>query len=144
MTSSTPQDLPGNGLPGLLRPAALIATVAGAVGSVVFTLMVGRHNGSRILQGLFIVWVLAPFIAGGLADRVSRRWSVSTRMALYGVMLVVALGSLLIYGTVALGPPRPKPAAVFLIVPLGSWLFGMVVVPLVAVISRRQGADGTG
>jgi hypothetical protein len=108
------------------------------VGSVVFTLMVGRHNESRVLVGLFTVWVLAPFIALGLADRSSRRWSAPTRMALYGVMLILALGSLLIYGTVALGPLRPKPAAVFLIVPLGSWLLALVVVPLVALVSRRR------
>jgi len=46
---------------------------------------------------------------------------------------------LIIYGTMALGPPRPKPAAVFLMVPPGSWLLALVVVPLVAMISHRQG-----
>jgi hypothetical protein len=138
MDSNPPQDLPGAGYPGLPRPAALGAAVAGAIGSVVFTLMVGRHNQSWILMGLFIVWVLAPFIAFGLADRLSRRWSVPTRTALYWITLIVALGSLLIYGTVALGPPRPKPAAVFLMVPLGSWLLALVIVPLVAIISRRR------
>lgn len=137
MNSSAPQDLPGTGLSGFLRPAALSAAAAGAVGSVGFTFIVGRHNESRILMGLFIVWVLAPFVAFGLTDRLSRRWSVPTRVALYGVMLFVALGSLIIYGMVALGPPRPKPAAVFLVVPLGSWLLALVVIPLVALISRR-------
>ena len=138
MNSSEQQHLPGAGLTGFLRPVALSVVVAGAVGSVVFTLMVGRHNQSWIFVGMFIGWVLAPFIAGGVADRFSRRWSVPTRVALYGVMLLVALGSLTIYGTVALSPPRPKPAAVFLLVPLGSWLLALVVVPLVAIISHRQ------
>lgn len=52
-------------------------------------------------------------------------------------MLAVALGSLIIYGAVALGPPRPQPAAYFLLVPLGSWLLGLAAVSLVAMISRR-------
>ena len=138
MNSSPPQDLPGTGPSGLLRRAALGAAVVGAVGSVVFTFMVGRHNQSRVLMVLFIGWVLAPFLACGLADRFSRRWSVPTRMALYGVMKAVALGSLLIYGTVALGPPRPQPAFWFLVVPLGSWLLALAIIPLVALISRRR------
>lgn len=138
MNSSPPQDLPGTGSPELLRRAALDAAVIGAVGSMVFMFMVGRHNKSWILMSMFTVWVLAPFIAYGLADRLSRRWSVPARKALHAVMLCVALGSLAIYGTVALGPPRPQPAAVFLLVPLASWLLALVVVPLVARISRRQ------
>ena len=114
----------------------------GAVGSVVFTLMVGRHNSSLILAGLFAAWVLAPFLGFGLADRLAPRWPVPTRAALYWVMLIVALGSLFIYAIAALGPPRPKPAAVFLAVPLGSWLLAAAVVSLVAVFSRgRDGKD---
>ena len=86
---------------------------------------------------LFIGWVLAPFLACGLADRFSRRWSISMRAALHGVMLVIALGSLIIYGMVALGPPRPQPAFWFLAVPLGSWLLALMAVPVVARIFRR-------
>ena len=50
-------------------------------------------------------------------------------MTLRRLMLIVTLGSLAIYGYVALSPPRPKPASVFLLVPLGSWmLMGIVLV----------------
>ena len=135
MTTSTPEDLPETS--GLRHRAALGATVAGAAGSVVFTFMVGRHNESRVLMGMFMVWVLAPFVALLVADRRSRGWPAATRTALQGVMLAVALGSLIIYGAVALGPPRPQPAAYFLLVPLGSWLLGLAAVSLVAMISRR-------
>ena len=38
------------------------------------------------------------------------------------VMLILALGSVAIYADVAFGPPREKPAFVFLVVPLASWL----------------------
>jgi hypothetical protein len=98
---------------GLLR-----ATVAGAAGSLGLTLRVGHRNNSRILLMLFGIWVLSPFIALVSAGVVSKRWPVLTRATLYGVMLVLTLGSLAIYGGVALGPPRAKPAFVFLVVPL--------------------------
>ncbi len=138
MTTSAPKDLPGAG--GLLRRVALGATVAGAVGSVVCTFMVGRHNQSVVLMVMFMGWVLAPFVSLLVADRRSRGWPAATRTALQVVMLIVALGSLAIYGTVALGPPRPQPAAFFLLVPLGSWLLALVV-PLVAIISRRRSSS---
>jgi len=38
----------------------------------------------------------------------------------YGLMVVVAVGSLAIYGEVAFGPPRPQPAFWFLVVPAAS------------------------
>jgi hypothetical protein len=136
LPDGTPSDSPGAN--GWLRRAALVATVAGAAGSAVFMFMVGRHNQSTVLMGLFTVWVLAPFAGLGIADRRSRNWPAAARTALQGVMLVVALGSLLIYGTVALGPPRPKPAAFFLMVPLDSWLLAVVTVVLVARASRRR------
>ena len=77
---------------GLLRAAALIAVLAGAVGSVGLTLHAGRHNNSRILLLLFTLWVLSPFVALVWADVVSKRWPVLTRATLYSVMLVLTLG----------------------------------------------------
>jgi hypothetical protein len=62
-------------------------------------------------------------------------------VTLHSLMLVLTLGSLAIYGEVAFGPPRAKPAAVFLMVPLASWLIMAVVIPATAVVPRmsRQG-----
>ena len=106
---------------GRLRSAALIAVVAGAGGSVALTLYAGRQNDSGILMALFAIWVLSPFAALALANVVSKRWSVLTRAALYGVMLVLTVGSLAIYGAHAL---RPSDAFVFVVVPQrhGCWL----------------------
>jgi hypothetical protein len=129
---------PAGGFLGLLRTVALIAVVAGAVGSLGLMLWVGRRNPSRILLILFTGWVLSPFIALGLADRVSKGWSVLTRATLHSVTLVVTLGSLAMYGRVAFGPPRPTPAGMFLLVPVGSWLLAAMAVPLAAFISRRK------
>jgi hypothetical protein len=51
-------------------------------------------------------------------------------------MLIVALISLALYGDVVLRP-RPQPAFMFLVVPLGSWLLMMIVVPMAALISGK-------
>ena len=129
---------------GILRPVARIAVVAGATGSVGLMLRVGHRNDSRILLGLFTIWVLSPFVALLLADIDSKRWPVLTRTTLHSVMLILTLGSLAIYGDVALGPPRSKPAFMFLAVPLGSWLLMAVVVPIAAFVSGWRSRQGAG
>jgi len=68
---------------------------------------------------------------------VSKRWSVLTRATLYTVMLVLTVGSLAIYGDVALGPPRPKAAFVFVVVTPASWLLIGIVLTIAALISGR-------
>src|SRR5437764_448822 len=84
-------------------------------------LHVGRRNPSRVLLVLFAMWVLSPFVGLALAASGSQRWLVAARERVHVVMVIVALASLVIYGRVALGPPRPRPAAAFLVVPLASW-----------------------
>lgn len=112
----------------ILRATALIAVVAGAAGSESFMFYVGRHNSSRVLLALFTIWVLAPFAALLRAHMVAHRWPVRAQAVFCVVTLVIALLSLAIYGDVALGPPRPQPAAMFLIVPLVSLLLIAIVV----------------
>ena len=123
---------------GPLRAVAIIAAVAGAIGSVALTLYVGRHNASRILLSLFVIWVLSPFVALVCASIVSKRWPVLTRTTLYSLMLVLTLGSLAIYGDVAFGPARATPAFAFLVVPLVSWLLIAVALPVSAFLSRKD------
>jgi hypothetical protein len=127
---------------GLLRAVAIIAAVAGAMGSVALTLHIGRHNASRILLSLFVIWVLSPFVALVFASLVSKSWSAPTRATLYGVMLVLTLGSLAIYGDVAFGPPRASPAFAFLVVPLVSWLLITVALPVSAFLTRKLRRQG--
>ena len=86
---------------------------------------------------LFAGWVLAPFIGLAVADRVSTRWSALTRTTLYGVMLVVTLASVAIYGAVV-WRPAGTPAFTFLVVPLASWLFMTIVVSTAALISHAD------
>jgi len=133
---------PEGGFLGLLRATALIAVLGGAVGSVGLTLYAGRHNNSRILPVLFTLWVLSPFMALLVASVVSKRWSFHTRTTLYAAMLVLTLGSLALYADVALGPPRAKPAFVFVVVPPASWLLIAIFVPIAALISGRRSRRG--
>jgi hypothetical protein len=59
-------------------------------------------------------------------------------------MLVLALGSLPIYGNDALRPPRAKAAFVFVVVPLVSWLLIAIVVPVTALVFGRFSHRGEG
>jgi hypothetical protein len=133
----------GGGFLGPLRAMALVAVLVGAIGSVGLTLSAGRHS-PRFLLVLFLLWVLSPFVAFLLVDRVSKGWSVLTRATLYSVMLVVTLSSLAIYGNVVWISPTSRPAPVFLLVPLGSWLLMAVVVSMAALASRRRSRRGAG
>lgn len=121
----------------LLRVVALIAVVVGAAGSVGLMLWVGRRNPSYLLLALFVIWVLSPFVALVAADILSKRWPISMRATLYGVMLVLALGSLAIYRDIASKPLTPKPAFWFLVVPFGSWLLMTMAVSIAAFASGR-------
>ena len=137
ITSKASRAWPERRFLGLLRRATLIAVLARAAGSLGLMFYAGRRQNSRILLLLFAIWVLSPFIALLWANVVSKCWSILTRATLYSVMLVLTLGSLAIYGDVALGPPRPKPAFVFLVVPLASSLLIAIVIPAGVRLSQR-------
>jgi hypothetical protein len=115
---------------------ALSSVVVGALGSLAFMYIVGRHNNSLVLIALFTVWVSSPFVAITWMYVAFHRASAPAQVIFYWTALANSLGSLAIYGDVALGAPRVKPALPFLIVPLASWL----VVALVAAtqLSRNR------
>jgi hypothetical protein len=134
--------MPQRGWLGVLRAVALIAAVVGAASSVGLMLHAGRRNPSRLLLVLFAMWVLSPFVVLLWANVISKGWSVATRATLYSVMLFLTLGTLAIYGIVALGPPRAKTAFVFVIVPPMSWLLMAIVVPIAALLSGKRSRRG--
>jgi hypothetical protein len=134
-TAKTSRGRPDGGFLGLLHVVALTAALAGAGGSLALMLRAGHPP--LLLRVVFAIWVLSPFMALLFADIVSKRWSVITRTTLHIVMLVLALGSLAIYGYVVLRPREATPTFVFLVVPLGSWLFMTIVVTIAALISGR-------
>lgn len=121
-----------------LRKAALIAVAVGAAGSVGSTLRACRHNHSRILIVLFVLWVLSPFVALVWAYGASNRWPISIRRTLYGVVLVITAGSLALYGEVAFGPPRAQTASVFVVVPPASWLLIAMAIAISTLLRRGK------
>jgi hypothetical protein len=124
-------------LASFLRSSALAGVVAGAIGSLGLMLRAGRRT-PRLLLVLFVVWVLSPFVALAWAHRVSTRWLPPTRTALYGVSLVVAIASLLIYGELIARPAGSAPAFVWVIVPPVSWLLIATTLATATLISRRR------
>jgi hypothetical protein len=116
------------------RFLAIFACVVGAGASLVFMYQVGHRNPSVVLLLLFTVWVLSPFVALLVGAFVSASWAAPSRAALHGVMIAVSVVSPAVYGVVALGPPRPKPAFAFLVVPLAAWCLGAGALAFVSFI----------
>ncbi len=122
------------GLLGVFRVLALIAVLAGAAGSIGLMLRVGSRQRSLVLMGLFAGWVLSPFVALAWAGMVSDRRPSFDRGILYVGMLSFSLMALALYGGVIPMPSGSRPAFVFLMVPLGSW----VLIAIAALVSRRR------
>ena len=131
----------GGGFLGLLRAVALIAVASGAVGSLGLMFRADERT-PRFLLVLFVFWIASPFVALAWANVVSKRWPVLTRAALYGVTLLIVLGSLAFYGKLLSPPPGSPRAFVFVAVPPASWLLMAIVVSTAALISRRRSNRG--
>ncbi|GAC1658407.1 MAG: hypothetical protein NVS4B3_25770 [Gemmatimonadaceae bacterium] len=119
-----------------LRTVVRVVVLIAAVGSTGLILRAGRHS-PRLVLVLMLFWMLSPFMAFSVVEGMSKRWRVGTRTALYGVMLVIAVGSVAVYGVDALRAPHPQAAFVFVAVPPASWLLGAIVVSTAALVSGR-------
>lgn len=120
-----------------LRLMALIVMLVGAIGSLGFMFYAGRHQNSVILITLFTIWMLSPFVGLTVADKISKRWTVLTRVTLYWLMLALTIGSLISYSG-AFSPVGTKPAFKFLVIPFISWLIIMTVIPIVNRLSHKS------
>jgi hypothetical protein len=120
-----------------LRTVALAVVAAGALCSLGLVLNAGRKNSPVLLVILFAGWVLSPFVALLMTNRISKHWSDTARLSLYIFMIAVTLGPLVGYSGI-LSPPGMKPAAIFLIVPLISWVLIAVIIPIAAFLSHRN------
>ena len=136
-TSKTSQGRFEGGFIRILRAVSIIALIAGAIGSLGFMFREGQQT-PRLLLVLFTIWILSPFAALFWAITLSKRWSLLTRATLYFVTLIVALGSLAIYGElVDIRPSGSATAFLFVIVPSASVIFIAIVVPIAMFISSR-------
>jgi len=126
-----------------MRAVTLIALGVGAVGSLGLMFRADQRTPPFLLV-LFFIWVLSPFVAVAWANVISKRWPVLTRGALYGVTLIITLGSLACYGKLILPPAGSPRAFVFVAVPPASWLLMAIVVSIAALISRRRSGRNSG
>jgi hypothetical protein len=120
----------------ILRIVALLAVLTGAGCSLGMMLYAGRKNDSVLLIAIFVIWVLAPFIALLVTIFISKRWSVQTRTRLYMLTLILTAGSLLGYSGV-FSPPGTKTAFVFLVIPLILWVVMAIVITTFLLKERR-------
>ena len=79
--------------------------------------------------------MLSPFVALFVANIILKHSLVRVRVILYSLILVVAVGSLAGYSG-ALSPPGVKPAGIFLVVPLISWVLIALVTLMARALSR--------
>src|ERR1043166_2448621 len=100
-------------------------------------LRAGRRT-PRFLLVLFVFWVLSPFVVLAWANVAGKRWSVTTRTAIYWLTLAIALASLTIYAVVVLPPPGSPRAPVFVALPPLSWLLPAIGTPLAPLVSRPR------
>jgi hypothetical protein len=125
--------------PGLFRTVAMVSAIAGAVGSEILMMSVGRRS-QPLLTVIFFVWILLPFVALAWANVASRNWPPLVQVTLYSATLLIALGCLAFYGGVILPPAGSPRAFVFVMAPLASWALMLIVVPIAAAISRKRQA----
>jgi len=123
----------------VLRVAALIALAVGTVGSVALMLRTSPNMPTLniVLIGL---WVISPFVLLALCDARAKRWPLLHRPTIHILALVLAVVSLSVYQSVAFGPPRPKPAALFVLIPPISWVVIATGLGLAALVSRKRRA----
>src|SRR6476620_4922772 len=94
-----------------MRIVALTIVILGAVGSLYFMFNAGRHQKSILLIALFTAWVLSPFVVFIIVNNISIRWTAPLRLALYCIMIMLAVSSLIFYsGT--FNTPQTKPASI--------------------------------
>jgi phosphate/sulfate permease len=130
------EDLIGETKLNPLRILALVVAVVGALGSLAMMFHAGRNNKSVLLMALFTAWVVSPFLVLILAAGIFKRWPFSVRKKLYILMLMVAAVSLVGYSGI-LSPPHTKPAFMFLVIPLLSWI--VMTIAYFAIIRRGKG-----
>lgn len=138
---NTEPEKPESGSLSWLRGAGLLALLVGAVGSIALLFHASEHPPAFLLA-LFVIWVLSPFAALGVAHVVAKRWSILTRTMLYSVMLVVALGTLAVYGDDALGRRTAHAAFVYVLVPPVSLALVASALLIAGIISGRRSRRG--
>jgi hypothetical protein len=124
-----------------LRTWARSAVAGGGAGSLGLLLSAGKREGSpALLMLIMAIWVVAPFVALELASLLSTGWTSLMRRTLHAVMILIAIGSLVIYIDDAINRRAARAAFVYVVVPAASWAVMAVAAAVAAWMSRRFGA----
>ena len=103
------------------RVVLLAALVAAAAASLVFMFRMGGRNPSALLVALFTGWVASPFVGACVLTIAGRGLSAGGQASVALVSLVIAAGALAFYSG-AITVVGTRPAFVYLMVPLASWV----------------------
>lgn len=120
-----------------LRVTRAFILVAAAA-SLALMYRAGHRNPSAVLILMFAVWVVSPFVALDVINRLAQRWSFRGRSVVRVTTVVIAAGAVSVYGTDALRPVSSKGAFIYLVVPFVSWV---VVVIVGAIAGLSSGPD---
>ena len=110
-----------------LSIGALVALSVSSISSLYFMFNVGRNQKSILLLLLFTGWVLSPFVGLVIANTISKPWLVLARKPIYKLMVILSIASFIAYSGI-LSPTNLKPAFMFLIVPLASWVIILIFI----------------
>lgn len=125
----------------LLRRVALVVAAVGAAASVALMIRAADRTPALLIV-VFIGWVLAPFIVLLWANAASARWSTTVGVTLFWLTIVVALGSVVVYGgLVDVRPPGAANAFPFVITSPAAILLIAITAAIVALKSRHGRAD---
>ena len=99
--------------------------------------MFGARLGWRspFLLLLFTFWVLAPFAALAVADRLVARLA-AFQVPIYRLMIATAVGSLAAYAVNAANPPQSQPAFAFVMTPIVAWVVILTTLQMIWLIQR--------
>jgi hypothetical protein len=111
---------------------AYLVIIIGALCSLTLTYYAGRNNKSFLLSLMFMAWVLSPFIVLLLTN-----FTFKGLILNFYLSIIIALCSLICYSGI-LNPVGMKPAFIFLIVPLVSWVLIIIVIIRLRTLSKKR------
>ncbi|MBS1486912.1 MAG: hypothetical protein JST43_04925 [Bacteroidetes bacterium] len=105
----------------ILHTVALTILEVSTIASLIFLLIAGQHQSSWLLKLLFVGWVFSSFAGLFMFERHFKQSAYKVQRRVQRLLIGVSLASLIFYSTMFL-PALTKPAFIFLLTPLLSWM----------------------
>jgi hypothetical protein len=121
----------------IIRMLAVIVTFLGALFTAIAVLHTGRYNNSAWLMALFVAWDVSPFIAMIVAQPIFKRRGKVFHLVLYVLMMAISVTSLAFYSGLIRWPDK-RPAFIFIVIPLVSWIIIGLVLGLSVLFDRKK------